>query len=68
MEPVPQPIPVATLDDADSPGDVIDILALSNFVAGMQPFARTVDLGRVLTDATLAPADGVVVRRARHGG
>ena len=68
MEPVPQPIPVATLDDADSPGDVIDVLALANFVAGMQPFARTVDLGRVLADATLAPADGVVVRRARHGG
>lgn len=43
---------VLTLDDADSPRDVIDALALTAFVAGRQPFAASRDLENVREEAT----------------
>jgi hypothetical protein len=51
------------LDDADSPADVIDAMALAEFAEGAQPFARTARLERVRADALLLP-DGATVRRA----
>ncbi|GIH73860.1 hypothetical protein Plo01_02890 [Planobispora longispora] len=53
------------LDDADSPADVIDALALSPFATGSQPWARTANLERVRSDAPLMPAGGTLVRAAR---
>ncbi|MBG0829807.1 AAA family ATPase [Planomonospora sp. ID67723] len=54
------------LDDADSPVDVIDALALSPFATGAQPWARTETLERVRSDAPLMPAAGTLVRAARE--
>ncbi|MEV4622740.1 DUF5925 domain-containing protein [Asanoa sp. NPDC049573] len=47
---------VLTVDDSDSPRDVIDALALTAFVAGHQPHAMTRDLTGVRADANLIPA------------
>jgi len=58
---------VLTLDDNDSPRDVIDALALTAFVAGHQPFATTKSLTDVRDDATLLPP-GVEVTRESHAG
>ncbi|GII58845.1 hypothetical protein Pth03_72340 [Planotetraspora thailandica] len=55
------------LDDADTPADVIDALALSPFATGAQPWSRTTDLDRVRADAGLTAAGGRVVRVAQHG-
>ena len=59
MEPNETTPLVVQLDDADSPCDVIDALALVPFVAGTQRCARSVDLQRVRADAPLLP-DGVI--------
>ena len=56
---------VLTMDDNDSPRDVIDALALTSFVAGHQPFATTKSLTDVREDATLLPP-GVEVTRESH--
>jgi hypothetical protein len=56
---------VLTMDDNDSPRDVIDALALTAFVAGHQPFATTTNLTNVRDDATLLP-EGVEVSRESH--
>ena len=45
---------VAALDDADTPGDVIDLVALGPFLAGDQPVARSRRLTRLRADAALA--------------
>ena len=55
---------VVTVDDADSPRDVIDALALAHFVAGQQPYAKTVALNNVREDAELLPADVTLLREA----
>jgi energy-coupling factor transporter ATP-binding protein EcfA2 len=55
---------VASIDDADGPDDVIDLLALREFVTGAQPHARTVRLERVRADATLVPRGAVTARTA----
>ena len=55
---------VLTVDDSDSPRDVIDALALTAFVAGHQPYATTKDLNNVRADATLLPPDVRVLREA----
>jgi len=56
---------VLTMDDNDSPRDVIDALALTAFVTGHQPFATTTSLTNVRDDATLLPP-GVAVTRESH--
>ena len=53
---------VLTVDDSDSPRDIIDALSLTAFVAGGQPFATSSDLTNVRDDATLMPA-GVTAAR-----
>jgi hypothetical protein len=50
------------LDDADTPADVVDALALAAFTEGRQPFARTVRLDRVRTDAVLVPSGAHLLR------
>ncbi|SCF08909.1 DUF5925 domain-containing protein [Micromonospora mirobrigensis] len=55
---------VLQYDDSDSPCDVVDALALADFVTGRHLWARTVRLARLRDDATLAPADARVLRTA----
>ncbi|MEV0717811.1 DUF5925 domain-containing protein [Asanoa sp. NPDC050611] len=55
---------VLTVDDSDSPRDVIDALALTAFVAGHQPHATTRDLTDVRPDATLLPAGVTALRES----
>ncbi|WP_345637621.1 DUF5925 domain-containing protein [Rugosimonospora acidiphila] len=55
---------VLTVDDSDSPRDLIDALALTAFAAGQQPFATTKDLDNVRDDATLLPAGVRTLREA----
>ena len=50
------------LDDADTPADVVDALALAAFAEGRQPWSRTVQLDRVKSDAELLPPTAHVVR------
>src|SRR5262245_27043944 len=59
---------VLQLDDADTPSDVIDALALSAFTAGDQPWARSVHLEDVRADAPLTPATARVLRSAVSDG
>jgi hypothetical protein len=56
---------VVHLDDRDSPGDVIDALAIGRFLAGYEPCAHTRRLQRVRRDATLLPWGVEPVRTAR---
>jgi len=56
------------LDDSDSPGDVIDALALSAFATGQQPWSRSLHLNRLKPEATLVPADAREVRSAVDEG
>ncbi|MFC4146955.1 DUF5925 domain-containing protein [Micromonospora mangrovi] len=55
---------VLQYDDSDSPCDVVDALALTDFVTGRHPWARTVRLSRLRHDAALTPADGRELRVA----
>ncbi|HEU5109591.1 MAG TPA: DUF5925 domain-containing protein [Micromonosporaceae bacterium] len=55
---------VMNFDDADTPRDVVDALALSAFVTGHQPYANIKELDYVRDDATLLPPDAPVVREA----
>jgi hypothetical protein len=55
-------------DDMDVPSDVVDALALSHFVSGEQPWARTKRLDRVRDGATLLPPNAKLVRVAVDEG
>jgi hypothetical protein len=66
MEPTPQLPFVARIDDSYQPGDVIDVLGLAGFVAGTQPWARSIRLQRVRAGAHLLP-DDVAPSRLAHG-
>jgi hypothetical protein len=55
---------VIALDDADSPRDVIDALALGAFATGRQPHAQTRDLTDVRDGATLLPPSVDALREA----
>lgn len=57
-----------TLDEDDSPADVIETLALAPFVSGRQPYAHGRVLNRVREDSPLAPSSGTMVRSAVIGG
>ncbi|GAA2737565.1 hypothetical protein GCM10010439_68200 [Actinocorallia aurantiaca] len=56
------------VDDADSPRDVIDALALQRFIRGEHPYARSTRVERVRADAPLRPADSTVLRSAEEDG
>ena len=53
---------VLTVDDADSPRDVIDALAIAPFVTGQHPYAVSKDLDNVRSEATLLPVGALVLR------
>ncbi|MGW1059248.1 DUF5925 domain-containing protein [Micromonospora rubida] len=55
---------VLQYDDADTPCDVIDALALADFVTGRHPWSQTVRLSRIRPEATLTPPDGRLLRTA----
>lgn len=54
-----------TLDDGDSPSDVVDALFLGRFATGEQPYAHAATLERVKSDATLLPPSATVLRATR---
>ncbi|MCX2970410.1 MULTISPECIES: DUF5925 domain-containing protein [Streptomyces] len=56
-----------TMDDADSPSDVIDALFLGRFATGAQPFSTGRTLERVKPGSTLLPPAARVLRAAREG-
>ena len=55
------------VDDSDTPSDILDALILAAFTTGVQPFARTVRLARVLDEAPLRPQTGELQRVATDG-
>jgi hypothetical protein len=58
-------LPLAVgVDDTDTPGDMLDALALAPFVTGQQPFARTARLGEVRPGSSLLPPGATVLRQA----
>ena len=52
------------VDDTDTPGDMLDALALAPFATGQHPYARTARLGEVRPGATLLPPGATMLRRA----
>ncbi|BDH11138.1 DUF5925 domain-containing protein [Streptomyces hygroscopicus] len=54
-----------TMDDSDSPSDVVDALFLGRFAKGEQPYARSRSLDRVKSGLTLLPAGARILRSAK---
>ncbi|MFD5198903.1 DUF5925 domain-containing protein [Streptomyces sp. NPDC058375] len=54
-----------TVDDSDSPSDVVDALFLGRFATGEQPYSHSSSLDRVKSGATLLPPEARVLRTAR---
>ncbi|WP_306806541.1 DUF5925 domain-containing protein [Streptomyces sp. DH12] len=54
-----------TVDDSDSPSDVVDALFLGRFATGEQPHSRSRSLDRVRSGASLLPSGATVLRSAR---
>ncbi|MFB7633337.1 DUF5925 domain-containing protein [Streptomyces sp. NPDC056149] len=54
-----------TMDDSDSPSDVIDALFLGRFANGEQPHARSRTVDRVKSGLTLLPPGVRILRSAR---
>ncbi|WP_031075570.1 DUF5925 domain-containing protein [Streptomyces sp. NRRL S-118] len=54
-----------TVDDSDSPSDVLDALFLGRFATGEQPYAHGVTIERVKSGATLLPPGAAVLRATR---
>jgi len=50
------------VDDGDTPGDLLDALALAPFATGAQPYASTTRLGEVRPGASLLPPGATVLR------
>src|SRR5690348_12465353 len=57
----------ASVDDGDSPRDVMDLLALAAFTTGREPYAQSKALDRVRLDADLLP-EGTRLAREVHEG
>lgn len=55
-----------TVDDTDTPADMIDALALAPFVTGEQPHASTARLDEIRPDAKLLPSGVTVLRTAKQ--
>jgi hypothetical protein len=54
-----------TVDDSDSPSDVVDALFLGRFATGEQPYSHAANIDRVRSGATLLPPQARVLRVAR---
>ncbi|MGP3928255.1 DUF5925 domain-containing protein [Streptomyces sp. 8N616] len=54
-----------TMDDSDSPSDVVDALFLGRFATGEQPYSRSSSIDRVKSGVTLLPPAATVLRSAR---
>jgi hypothetical protein len=54
-----------TVDDSDSPTDIVDGLFLGRFTTGEQPYAHSMNIDRVRKDAPLLPPGATVLRAAR---
>ncbi|MCB5909978.1 DUF5925 domain-containing protein [Streptomyces pinistramenti] len=54
-----------TMDDSDSPSDVVDALFLGRFANGDQPYSRSRSVDRVRSGHTLLPPGSTVLRSAR---
>ncbi|RPK34299.1 ATPase family associated with various cellular activities (AAA) [Streptomyces sp. ADI92-24] len=54
-----------TVDDSDSPSDVVDALFLGRFATGEQSYSHSTSLDRVRSGATLLPPAATVLRAAR---
>ncbi|MEV6160999.1 DUF5925 domain-containing protein [Streptomyces sp. NPDC052052] len=69
MDAMPTPesaLPIRlTVDDSDSPSDVVDALFLGRFATGEQPYSHSTSLDRVKAGATLLPPAANVLRAAR---
>ncbi|KAF4410259.1 DUF5925 domain-containing protein [Streptomyces lycii] len=73
--PVPGPRPAhetlpirLTMDDSDSPADVVDALFLGRFTTGEQPYSRSSSVDKVRPEATLLPPGATVLRSVRDAG
>jgi hypothetical protein len=51
-----------SVDDSDTPYDVVDALLLTKFTSGSQPHARHSRLDALREDATLVPTEGRILR------
>jgi hypothetical protein len=56
------------VDDTDTPGDMLDALALTPFATGAQPYASTARLGEIRPGASLLPPGATVLRQAAEPG
>ncbi|MFE3827616.1 DUF5925 domain-containing protein [Streptomyces sp. NPDC059092] len=67
MSPKPQDaLPIRlTVDDSDSPSDVVDALFLGRFATGEQPYSHSSTIDRVKPGAGLLPPGATVLRLAR---
>jgi Domain of unknown function (DUF5925)/ATPase family associated with various cellular activities (AAA) len=54
-----------TVDDSDSPADVVDALFLGRFATGEQPFSHSSSIDRVKSGLTLLPPGAKVLRSAK---
>lgn len=54
-----------TMDDSDSPADVVDALFLGRFAQGEQPYSRSRSVDRVRPGLTLLPPGARVLRSAK---
>jgi len=50
------------VDDCDTPGDVLDALALAPFAAGTQPYSSTARLGEIRPGTSMLPPGATVLR------
>jgi Domain of unknown function (DUF5925)/ATPase family associated with various cellular activities (AAA) len=62
----PEPPVSFSYDSTDTPGDVVDVLALEAFASGREPYARSRRLDRVRPDASPLPSGATVLRTARQ--
>nr|WP_329319721.1 DUF5925 domain-containing protein [Streptomyces sp. NBC_01262] len=54
-----------TMDDSDSPSDIVDALFLGRFASGELPYSRGASLDSVKPGLTLLPPEAAVLRSAR---
>ena len=67
--PVERALPTrVSIDDTDSPSDVIDAIFLGRFTTGEQPYSRSHSVDRVKKGRTLLPSKATVLREARADG
>jgi hypothetical protein len=55
---------VITVEDTDTPADMLDALALAAYTSGSQPHSRSTRLDEIRPDVSLLPAGATIVRSA----